>query len=157
MYCNMIWKSKLNSIIQCYDSSPVIILSAWETIPVLVYYLNTSSSPLLSISWTHWTIKEGIRGRVEGAKLSNVPYKGGKKTKILTCHLYIRKCMYTTTVWKVNTVLGWAEPWALGLHFSRHSSLHSGWLTTRQSLHFTAIFPKRILFPHGMHVSGRIT
>ncbi len=35
--------------------------------------------------------------------------------------------------------------------------LHSGWATTRQFLHFTAIFPKRILFPQGEHVSGRIT
>lgn len=35
--------------------------------------------------------------------------------------------------------------------------LHSGWATTRQFLHFTAIFPKRILLPHGVQVSGRIT
>lgn len=34
---------------------------------------------------------------------------------------------------------------------------HSGWATMRQFLHFTTIFPKRILFPHGMQVSGRIT
>lgn len=34
---------------------------------------------------------------------------------------------------------------------------HSGWATARHFLHFTAIFPKRILFPHGEQVSGRMT
>lgn len=30
-------------------------------------------------------------------------------------------------------------------------------MTIRQFLHFTAIFPKRIFFPQGEQVSGRIT
>lgn len=36
-------------------------------------------------------------------------------------------------------------------------SRHSGWDTTRQSLHFRASFPNFIRLPHGTHDSGLIT
>jgi len=44
---------------------------------------------------------------VVGAKLSNVAYKGGGKRKFEhVIFTYGYACIYTTTVWKVNTSLG---------------------------------------------------
>lgn len=45
----------------------------------------------------------------------------------------------------------------VGIHGKGHLSLHSGWQTTRQSLHFKACFENLILRPQGLHFSGRTT
>lgn len=45
----------------------------------------------------------------------------------------------------------------LGTQGSGQRSRHSGWATTRQSLHFREILPNLILFPQGTQDSGFIT
>ncbi len=97
-------KSKLSLIIQlCFKQCNYTF--SLRNYPCVGVWLskNTSSSPLLSISWTHWTIREGIRGRVEGAKLSKVFYKR-ETNHFWTWHLHIRMC---TMKGEYLSGLGW--------------------------------------------------
>lgn len=111
----------------------------------------TSFRPLLSISAMHSTISIGILGWPAGAKLSNNIWEENKHHEIRWANTVIMIRSSNSTCW--------VEPPGMELfeQLMMTPFWHSRWVTIRQFLHFTAILPKRILFPQAEQFSGRIT
>lgn len=106
-----------------FSFSSFTVLSQPET-----RYSPVSVSPLCSISFTQWTMMEGIIGEVWDTKSASIP------SPILT-----------------------GVPIRVGMQGRGQRSRHSGCETTRQSRHFRESLPNLIRFPHGTQDSGLIT